>query len=168
MGGDFFSCFLKAPHHLHPNVIIAYFAAATGLSDRQRKTPRTMKQTQQKNSIIEICPIRNVVARFGDKWSLLVLLLLHEQEVLRFNELCRLIPDVSSRVLSGTLRSLEADSLIDRKVYPVVPPKVEYRLTETGRSLIPLILQLTEWAQTHMPSIMRHRKLYAQREDRSN
>lgn len=166
MEATFFPVFSKSPHLLHPNVIIAYFAESNRLSDRQRKTSGTMKQTPQKNSIIEICPIRNVVARFGDKWSLLVLLLLHEKEVLRFNELGRMIPDVSSRVLSGTLRTLEADSLIDRRVYPVVPPKVEYRLTETGRSLIPLILQLTEWAQTHMSAIMQHRELYAQEDHR--
>lgn len=115
---------------------------------------------EERNSIIEICPIRNVVARFGNKWSLLVILTLHEHGVVRFNELCRLIPDVSSRVLSGTLRTLEADDLIARKVYPVVPPKVEYSLTETGRSLVPLITQLTEWAQANMKNIMSHRKSY--------
>lgn len=83
------------------------------------------------NSIIEICPIRNVVARFGNKWSFLVMLTINEKEIVRFNELCKLIPDISSRVLSETLRVLEADDLIKRKVYPVVPPKVEYRLTDT-------------------------------------
>lgn len=119
-----------------------------------------------KNSIIEICPIRNVVARFGDKWSLLVLLLLSENEVLRFNELHRIIPDVSSRVLSATLRRLEADTLIARKFHPESPPRVEYRLTETGRSLVPLVLQLTEWAQTHMPAILQSRERYDTENDR--
>lgn len=118
--------------------------------------------TKENNSIIEICPIRNVVARFGDKWSLLVLLVINGQGVVRFNELCRLIPDISSRVLSTTLRTLEADGLIDRKVYAQVPPKVEYSLTETGISLIPLILQLTDWAQKHMQAVMSHRRAYAE------
>lgn len=113
------------------------------------------------NSIIEICPIRNVVARFGNKWALLVLVILGEREVMRFNELCREIPDVSSRVLSGTLRTLEADGLISRTVYPVVPPKVEYALTDAGRSLLPLVMQLTAWAQTHMKSIVDRRTDYA-------
>ena len=103
-----------------------------------------MKKSAEKNSIIEICPIRNVVARFGDKWSLLVLLVINAEGVVRFNELGRKIPDISTRVLSSTLRTLEADGLIARKVYAQVPPKVEYSLTETGRSLIPLIMQLTE------------------------
>lgn len=118
------------------------------------------KMTKENNSIIEICPIRNVVARFGDKWSLLVLLVINGQRVVRFNELCRLIPDISTRVLSTTLKTLEADGLIDRKVYAQVPPKVEYSLTETGNSLIPLIMQLTDWAQKNMKSVMSHRQAY--------
>lgn len=117
---------------------------------------------KENNSIIEICPIRNVVARFGDKWSLLALVVINERGVVRFNELCRLIPDISTRVLSNTLRTLEADGLIDRKVYAQVPPKVEYRLTATGESLIPLIMQLTDWAQKHMQGVMTHRRAYAE------
>lgn len=119
-----------------------------------------MKKKEEAGSIIEICPIRNVIARFGNKWALLTVLIIGEQGVVRFNELGRLIPDVSSRVLSSTLRTLEADGFIDRKVYAVVPPKVEYRLTEVGESLLPLIRQLTEWAQTNMKRVMDHRKEY--------
>lgn len=119
-----------------------------------------MKKKDDCNSIIEICPIRNVVARFGDKWSLLVLLVINGAGVVRFNELGRMIPDISTRVLSTTLKTLEADGLIDRKVYAQVPPKVEYTLTETGRSLIPLIMQLTEWAQQNMKNVMTHRRRY--------
>lgn len=119
-----------------------------------------MKKKEYSNSIIEICPIRNVVARFGDKWSLLVLLVINEAGIVRFNELGRMIPDISTRVLSTTLKTLEADGLIDRKVYAQVPPKVEYTLTDTGRSLIPLIIQLTEWAQQHMKNVMTHRRRY--------
>ncbi len=117
-----------------------------------------MLKKEERNSIIEICPVRNVIARFGNKWALLVVLVLSEQKKIRFNELCRLIPDISSRVLSGTLKTLEADGLISRKIYPVVPPKVEYQLTEMGYSLIPLITQLTEWAQTNIKKIVEHRK----------
>lgn len=119
-----------------------------------------MKKKEETNSIIEICPVRNVIARFGNKWAFLTLLIIGEHDVVRFNELNRLIPDVSSRVLSSTLRTLEADGLIDRKVYAVVPPKVEYRLTDIGQSLLPLIRQLTEWAQTNMKKVINHRKEY--------
>lgn len=119
-----------------------------------------MLRKKDGNSIIEICPVRNVVARFGNKWAFLVLLILNENEVTRFNELCRAIPDILSRVLSSTLRTLEADGLIDRKVYAVVPPKVEYRLTEVGRSLMPIIKNLTEWAAANMNRVMEHRRRF--------
>lgn len=121
-----------------------------------------MIRKEKTNSIIEMCPVRNVVARFGDKWSLLVLLVINGSGPVRFNELGRLIPDISTKVLSGTLKTLEADGLINRKVYAQVPPKVEYSLTETGKSLVPLIMQLTEWAQANMKNVMRHRSEYEQ------
>ena len=116
-----------------------------------------MRRKEQLNSIIEICPVRNVVARFGNKWALLVILVLSENESIRYNELRRKIPDISSRVLSGTLRTLEADGLVDRRFYQEVPPRVEYSLTDTGRSLVPIIIQLTEWAQNNMKTIIEHR-----------
>lgn len=115
---------------------------------------------EESNSIIEICPIRNVVARFGDKWSLLVLMVIDDEGTVRFNELGRLIPDISTRVLSTTLKTLEADGLINRKIYAQVPPKVEYTLTDTGKSLVPLIMQLTQWAQTNMKCVLKHRQEY--------
>ena len=117
-----------------------------------------MRRKEQLNSIIEICPVRNVVARFGNKWALLVILVLSENEPIRYNDLRRKIPDISSRVLSGTLRVLEADALVARTYYQEVPPRVEYTLTETGRSLVPIIMQLTEWAQKNMKSIIQHRE----------
>ena len=116
-----------------------------------------MRRKEQLNSIIEICPVRNVVARFGNKWALLVILVLSENEPIRYNELGRKIPDISSRVLSNTLRILEADGLVDRRMYQEVPPRVEYSLTDTGRSLVPIIIKLTEWAQNNMKTIIEHR-----------
>ena len=116
-----------------------------------------MRRKEQLNSIIEICPVRNVVARFGNKWALLVILVLSENEPIRYNELGRKIPDISSRVLSNTLRILEADGLVNRSVYQEVPPRVEYSLTDTGRSLVPIIIKLTEWAQNNMKTIIVHR-----------
>lgn len=124
-----------------------------------------MRRKEEKNTIIEICPVRNVIARFGNKWALLVILILSENKVLRFSELKKMIPDVSSRMLSSTLRTLEADELVSRKVYPEVPPKVEYSLTETGLSLVPFIVQLTEWAQKHMKSIVKHREEFEAAEE---
>lgn len=117
-----------------------------------------MAKNLEKYSIIEICPIRNVVSRFGNKWSFLIILLLSENGSTRFGQLGKLIPDISTKVLSNTLRVLEADGLLKRTVFPEVPVRVEYELTDTGRSLVPIILSLTEWAQSHMSSIMQHRK----------
>lgn len=75
------------------------------------------------------CPIRNVLARVGDKWSLLVLYTLQHNGTLRFSALQRAIPDISQKSLAKTLRILEEDGFIDRTVYPEVPPRVEYSLT---------------------------------------
>ena len=122
------------------------------------KVTLKMRKKELLNSIIEICPVRNVVARFGNKWALLVILVLNENEPIRYNELGRKIPDISSRVLSNTLRTLEADGLVRRTLYQEVPPRVEYSLTDTGRSLVPIILELTEWAQKNMKTIIEHRK----------
>lgn len=119
-----------------------------------------MRKKEQLNSIIEICPVRNVIARFGNKWALLVILVLSENEPIRFNELGRKIPDISSRVLSSTLRTLEADGLITRTIYKEIPPRVEYSISESGKSLVPIIINLTEWAQTNMKSIISHRNKF--------
>ncbi len=119
-----------------------------------------MTKKEEKYSIIEICPIRNVVARFGNKWALLIIFILNENGSTRFNQLCKFIPDISTKVLSNTLHTLEADGLLKRTVYPEVPIRVEYELTDTGKSLVPIIMQLTEWAQKNMKSIIEHRNKY--------
>lgn len=95
------------------------------------------------------CPIRDILSKIGDKWSVLTLLTLEQNEVLRFSELSRSIPDVSQKMLTVTLRSLEIMGLVARKVYAEVPPRVEYRLTELGRSLLPHINSLIGWALDH-------------------
>ncbi len=93
------------------------------------------------------CPIRNVISRFGDKWSMLVLYSLHTSEtgVLRFNELRRHMTDCSQKMLSQTLKNLEQSHLVHREVYPEVPPNVEYSLPDTGKSLMPAIMALNAW-----------------------
>lgn len=119
-----------------------------------------MAKKSEKNSIVEICPIRNVVARFGNKWALLVILILSENGSTRFNRLGKLIPDISTKMLAGTLRTLEADGLVRRTVFPEVPIRVEYELTSTGHSLVPIIRQLTDWALQNMKSIVAHRRKF--------
>lgn len=105
------------------------------------------------------CPVRNVLARMSDKWSMLVLLVLHQYDApIRFNALQRAIPDVSQKVLTSTLRTLEEDGLVSRKAYAEVPPRVEYSLTLRSLSLIPHITALVEWAEENMADILKDRK----------
>ena len=102
------------------------------------------------------CPIRNVISRFGDKWSMLVLYSLHTSEtgVLRFNELRRHMTDCSQKMLSQTLKNLEHSHLVHREVYPEVPPRVEYSLTNTGKSLMPAIMALIAWGKEHFNEVV--------------
>jgi DNA-binding HxlR family transcriptional regulator len=91
------------------------------------------------------CPIRNVLDRIGDKWSLLIVHTLAEKPY-RFGELRRAIPDISQRMLTQTLRDLQRDGLIERRVFATVPPSVEYRLTAMGKSLLKPMQGLVDWA----------------------
>lgn len=100
----------------------------------------------------EKCPVRDVLDRIGDAWSVLVILLLEEHGPYRFNALKRAIGDISQRMLAVTLRYLERDGLISRKVFPTNPPQVEYALTDLGRSLHARLGGLAQWAvQNHAP-----------------
>ncbi len=109
------------------------------------------------------CPIRNVLARVGDKWSLLVLYTLQHKEILRFKQLQREIPDISQKSLTQTLRTLEEDGFVSRKVYAEVPPRVEYALTERGLSFLPLVNGLIVWAMDNMDGIIQSREAHRSR-----
>lgn len=102
---------------------------------------------------LDRCPVRQVLDRIGDKWSILLLLTL-AQAPARFNALGRIVPDISRRMLSETLKSLERDGLVWRKVTPTTPPAVEYGLTDRGRSLIVALRPLVEWAASETPAIL--------------
>ena len=106
----------------------------------------SLKENLEKYTRIESCPIRNVLARFSGKWSILILCVLDENEKTRFNEISKAIPDISSKVLTDTLKSLESDKLIVRHCYGEIPPRVEYSLTPLGKSLIPKLGELISWA----------------------
>lgn len=116
--------------------------------------PKVIKET-----VFTDCPIRNVLARISGKWSLLVLYALDRNGLspMRFNQLRRAIPDISQKVLTTTLRTLETDGLICRKVFAEVPPRVEYSLTERALTLIPLVDSLINWAADNMADIVRDR-----------
>lgn len=108
---------------------------------------------KQINTAYLTCPIRNVIDRFGDKWSLLVLYHIHRNGTLRYGQIYKEMTDVSQKMLSATLKNLERDNLIKRKAYPEVPPRVEYSLTHTGESLMPHIESLIGWAVEHFQDV---------------
>lgn len=117
-----------------------------------------MKEKKLKDfSPADCCPIRDILSRLGDKWSALVLITLNTNGTLRFSDIQRTIGDISQRMLTVTLRSLEADGLISRTIYAEVPPKVEYNLTERGTSLIPYLQSLVVWAEENMEAIISER-----------
>ena len=99
---------------------------------------------------------RSVLDRVGDKWSLLLIGIL-EEGPRRFTELLRITPGISRRMLTLTLRNLERDGLVTRTIYAEVPPRVEYAVTELGRTLSAPVLQLAIWAADHQGQILEHR-----------
>jgi DNA-binding HxlR family transcriptional regulator len=103
--------------------------------------------------------LRDVLARIGDKWSVIVICRLDGQPR-RFNELRRLADGITQRMLSSTLRHLERDGLVQRTVYATVPPQVEYALTERGRSLHTILYQLVDWSDYHLAGIQASRAAY--------
>ncbi|MUN63772.1 transcriptional regulator [Kocuria sediminis] len=105
------------------------------------------------------CPSRQVLDRIGDRWTVLVVGAL-TQGPLRFSQLAARVDGVSQKMLTQTLRALERDGLVTRTVYPQVPPRVEYELTEAGVTLQEPLKALEEWATTHMPAILTARQQY--------
>ena len=119
-----------------------------------------MKRNEVRDALYPNCPIRNVLSRVGDKWSMLVLFTLENNNSQRFKELQRNIPDISQKMLTATLKTLEGDGLILREAFPEIPPRVEYSLTQKGQSLLPLINNLISWASENMEDIIESRKQY--------
>ena len=102
--------------------------------------------------VVADCPAREVLDRVGDKWSVMVIVLLG-QRTHRFNELHRTIEGISQRMLTLTVRALERDGLVSRTVHASVPPRVDYELTELGRTLLVPLGALADWADTHRGDI---------------
>ncbi|MCQ2232859.1 MAG: helix-turn-helix transcriptional regulator [Paludibacteraceae bacterium] len=112
---------------------------------------------ESRDALFPDCPIRNILARVGDKWSLLVLYNLQHREPVRFKELQRQIPDISQKSLTQTLRTLEEDGFVTREVFPEVPPRVEYTLTPRALSFLPLVENMIHWAKENMEDIIADR-----------
>lgn len=129
----------------------------------QFEIQQIMNRTIIEDAKFPTCPIRNILARISDKWSLVVIYTLDkaENKPIRFNEMQRQIPDISQKMLTVTLRTLEEDGYVTRTIYPEVPPRVEYSLTERAKSLLPHINSLIGWAKDNMEAIMHDRKMAA-------
>lgn len=117
--------------------------------------PLQLEENLKKYTLTGECPVRNVISRFSGKWSMLILCVLAENESTRFNAIGKAIPDISPKVLSDTLKNLEGDGLISRKLYAEIPPRVEYSLTELGRSLMPVLGEMISWAVANYDKIAR-------------
>ncbi|WP_461164196.1 winged helix-turn-helix transcriptional regulator [Arthrobacter sp. R4-81] len=124
-----------------------------------------METNQQAANVLDPdCPSRVVFQRIGDKWASLVIQVLANGPV-RFSELRKMVQVVTPKVLTQTLRSLERDGLITRKVYAQVPPRVDYTLTDLGRSLLAPLSQLRQWAENNVPAIIDARDAYDELRD---
>ncbi|HET6449923.1 MAG TPA: helix-turn-helix domain-containing protein [Spirochaetia bacterium] len=105
------------------------------------------------------CPTRRVLDRIADKWTVLVVGALQDG-TLRFGEVRRTVQGISQKMLTETLRGLERDGIVKRKIYASVPPKVEYSLTPLGKSLTGLLESVRNWAETHIESVLESQKAH--------
>lgn len=106
----------------------------------------------------EYCKAAPMLEWIGNKWALVVLIKISENEPVRFNELYRTIPSVSEKVLSQVLKQLTNDGIIDRQLFPDVPPRVEYTISDFGKTLLPHVEALINWGQANFDQIMANRQ----------
>lgn len=127
-----------------------------------------MKRTTIQDAMFPGCPVRNILARLCDKWTLLVIYILDRsgKDSMRFTELKQKMPDISQRMLSMTLRTLEEDGYVTRTIFSEIPPRVEYALTERAKSPKPILDSLLQWSVDNMDDIMSDRKKTASINDR--
>ncbi|MBC7915193.1 MAG: helix-turn-helix transcriptional regulator [Pyrinomonadaceae bacterium] len=111
------------------------------------------------------CPVTDIIDRISDKWSVHTIITLGKADKLRFGEVKKNIHGISQRMLTVTLKHLEQDGLLTRTVYPQIPPKVEYQLTDLGRSLLGQLMQLSAWASENMNQVLRCREDYILKKD---
>ncbi|CDZ40731.1 helix-turn-helix transcriptional regulator [Neorhizobium galegae] len=107
--------------------------------------------------------VRGIIGQVADKWTMLILEVLEEHGTLRFTQIGKLTGGISQKMLTQTLRQMERDGFVSRKVYPVIPPKVEYSLTELGRSLSAAFCTVWEWAAARHADIEAARKDFEER-----
>lgn len=117
-----------------------------------------MITTKKEELLFPTCSVRQILSKISDKWSMLVLIILESNGTMRFNSLQKAIPDISQKVLTSTLRNLENDGYVIRTIYPEVPPRVEYSLTERALTLLPHLNGLIDWVNNNLAAILNDRK----------
>ncbi len=127
----------------------------------QRKGRKTGVSTKNDPELDAL--VREIIDRVADKWTMLVLETLEEHGRLRFTKLGELIGGVSQKMLTKTVRQMEADGLLSRTIFPVIPPRVEYELTDLGRSLGEAFCGVWIWAERHRSAILKARKAFRER-----
>ena len=118
--------------------------------------------TPEQRRLLDACPIRNVLDRVGDRWSMLIVCTLAKNGSLRFSALKARVEDISQRMLAQRLRRLEQDGFLARTVYPTNPPRVEYALTPLGKSLVEPLLELVQWARKNQRQVLQARRHHAE------
>ena len=134
---------------------VSYFCILT------LKINRIMTAIKKEELLFPTCPVRQILSKISDKWSMLILVILEANGTMRFNALQKAIPDISQKMLTSTLRNLENDGYIVRTIYPEVPPRVEYSLTERALSLLPHLNGLIDWAKNNLVDILNERKSHS-------
>lgn len=114
----------------------------------------------KKNRLSDVCPVRSVLDGIGGKWSILILDVLGKKGTLRFSEISKALGDISQKMLTSTLRLLESDGIISRRMYAEIPPRVEYELTDLGHDLLPNIRSLIAWGHKNIDVIQRNRSAF--------
>jgi DNA-binding HxlR family transcriptional regulator len=110
-----------------------------------------MTQVRSKDGkVMYHCPVEATLSKIGGKYKSIIIYHLNADGSLRFSELQRLIPQATAKMLTRQLRELEADGFVHREVYPVVPPKTEYSLTEQGETLVPIVTEMCDWGREHL------------------
>lgn len=124
------------------------------------ETTRTPQDDQPANILAHACPSRTVMRHLTDRWTPLIVAALSEKPIARFGELKAMIQGVSPKVLAQTLRSMERDGLVERRVTASIPPRVDYELTALGATLIEPMTALRHWAQDNMQAVLESRERY--------
>lgn len=135
-------------------------ARETATTHETAATTRTPQDDLPTNILASACPSRTVMRHLTDRWTPFIVAALSEQPVARFGELKAMIQGVSPKVLTQTLRSMERDGLIERRVTASVPPRVDYELTALGTTLIEPMTALRHWAQDNMQAVLEARERY--------